>query len=105
MLAVREFLLLLGLGLIVSGLTTYVMTWILVTVHLRDHHPAERARIGGFMFTPRAFGWYLARRYRAIADPSLTGLARLGSIGAWAIVIGIFTTLASKALGMLGVGL
>jgi hypothetical protein len=105
MLAIREFLLLLGLGFIVAGLTTYVMTWILVAVHLRDHHPAERARLGRFMFNPRAFGWYLARSYRAIGDRSLTGLARMGFVGAWGIVIGIFAVLGSKGLGMLGAGL
>ncbi|HMM66252.1 MAG TPA: hypothetical protein PKC03_04865 [Dokdonella sp.] len=95
----REFMLLLGLGFFVAGLTTYIMTWILVSVHLRDHHPAERARIGGFMFSPRAFGWYLARRYRALRDKSLTGLARLGAIGAWAIVLGGLAAIASKGLG------
>ncbi len=95
----REFMLLLGLGFFVAGLTTYIMTWILVAVHLRDHHPAERARIGGFMFSPRAFGWYLARRYRGLRDKSLTGLARLGAIGAWAIVLGALAAIASKALG------
>jgi hypothetical protein len=94
----REFLLLMGLGFLVAGLTTYIMTWILVSVHLRDHHPAERERIGGFMFSPRAFGWYLARRYRAFHDRSLTGLARLGAIGAWSIVLGGVAAIASKAL-------
>ena len=101
MLATREFLLILGLGFIVAGLTTYLMTWVLVTVHLRDHHPVERARIGGFMFTPRAFGWYLARQYRRLGDRMLTGLARMGFAGAWAIVLGITATLVSKALGEL----
>ena len=97
--AAREFMLLAGLGFVVAGLTTYLMTWILVVTHLRDHHPQERERIGGFMFTPRAFGWFLARRYRAFADRNLSGLARLGSIGAWAIVLGILAVIASKALG------
>jgi hypothetical protein len=95
----REFMLLLGLGFLVAGLTTYVMTWILVVVHLRDYHPAERERLGGFMFSPHAFGWYLALRYRALNDKSLTGLARLGAIGAWSIVIGGVAAVASKALG------
>ncbi|MEZ5462375.1 hypothetical protein [Dokdonella sp.] len=98
----REFMLLLGLGFFVAGLTTYIMTWILVAVHLRDHHPAERARLGGFMFSPRAFGWYLARRYRALRDKSLTGLARLGAIGAWAIVLGALSAFAAKATGGFG---
>ncbi|MBL0163311.1 MAG: hypothetical protein IPP82_06620 [Xanthomonadales bacterium] len=97
--AAREFMLLAGLGFLVAGLTTYVMTWILVVTHLRDHQPAERKRIGGFMFAPRAFGWFLARRYRAFGDRNLSALARLGSIGAWAIVFGAIAAVSSKALG------
>jgi len=99
MLLAREFMLLMGLGFLVAGLTTYVMTWVLVVVHLRDHHPAERARLGGFMFSPRAFSWYLARRYRALKDRSLNGLARLGAIGAWAIVLGAISAVAARYLG------
>ena len=97
--AAREFMLLAGLGFFVAGLTTYLMTWILVVVHLRDHHPQERKRLGGFMFTPRAFGWFLMRRYAALGDRSLNGLARLGAIGAWSIVLGILAVIASKVLG------
>lgn len=99
----REFILLFGLGAFVAGLTTYLMTWVLVTVHLRDHHPAERERIGGFMFTPRAFGWFLFRRYIPLKDSSLNGLARLGCIGAWAIVLGGLAATFSKSLGGIGV--
>lgn len=99
MLATREFLLVMGLGFIVAGLTTYLMTWVLVSVHLRDRHPAERARLGAFMFTPRAFGWYLAGRYRRLGDRMLDGVARMGFAGAWGIVFGIIATFASKALG------
>jgi len=99
MLLAREFLLLGGLGFIVAGLTTYVMTWVLVSVHLRDHHPRERARISGFLFTPRALGWYLLRRYIALGDRRLTPIARMGCIGAWAIVCGLVALLLSQALG------
>lgn len=105
MLAAREFLLLMGLGFIVAGLTTYVMTWILVVVHLRDKHPDERKRLGSFLFSPRAFGWFLARRYRAMADRLLNGLARMGFVGAWGIVFGIFAAAASKMLGLMGAGI
>lgn len=97
--AAREFLLLSGLGFFVAGLTTYLMTWILVVTHLRDHHPQARERMGGFMFTPHAFGWFLMRRYVALGDKSLNGLARLGAIGAWSMVLGIIAVVASKLLG------
>jgi len=99
MLATREFLLVMGLGFIVAGLTTYIMTWVLVSVHLRDKHPAERARVGAFLFTPRAFGWYLDRRYRRLGDRLLDGIARMGAIGAWGIVFGAIATFVSNALG------
>ena len=93
---VREFLLICGLGLLVAGLTTYVITWALVVVHLRDHHAAAYARISGFLFAPYAFGWYLGARYRALRDRDLNALAVLGSIGAWAILIGSSIAIFSK---------
>ena len=46
-----------------------------------------------------ALGWFLLCRYRAIGDKSLNGLARLGAIGAWAMVGGAFAAFLSKALG------
>lgn len=104
LLAVRDFLLICGLGLVVAGLTTYIITWMLVAVHLRDHHPAEHARLGGFLFAPHAFGWYLAARWRALRDRSLDALAVLGSIGAWAILAGAVVATASKLLAFTGGG-
>ena len=101
--AMRDFTLISGLGMLVAGLTAYLMTWALVAVHLRDKHPAERARLGGFLFTPRAFGWYLRARYRALNDTTLNALAVLGTIGAWAIVVGAIVALFSQALGLSGV--
>ncbi|MEO6690644.1 MAG: hypothetical protein ABIS07_12450 [Dokdonella sp.] len=101
-LAVREFLLISGLGLVVAGLTTYVITWMLVIVHLRDHHTGEYERISGFLFAPYAFGWYLRRGYRALGDRNLSALARLGSIGAWAILIGAVVAIASKGMTWFG---
>jgi hypothetical protein len=98
LLATREFLLIMGLGLIVAGLTTYIITWMLVAVHLRDHHPAARAGIGGFMLAPGALAWYLTARYRALGDAGLNTLAVLGLIGAWAMIIGAATTIVSKLL-------
>lgn len=83
-----QFLFVAGLGLAISGLTAYVITWMLVAVHLRDHHPDERRRLGGFLFSPRALGWYLRARWRSVGDRNLSALAVLGSIGAWAITSG-----------------
>ena len=101
--AMRDFTLICGLGLLVAGLTAYVMTWAIVAVHLRDKHPAERARLGGFMFTPHAFVWYLRARYRALDDVTLNTLGILGSIGAWAILIGALVAFTSQILGISGV--
>ncbi|MEO7064200.1 MAG: hypothetical protein ABI082_10580 [Dokdonella sp.] len=101
--AMRDFTLICGLGLLVAGLTAYLMTWAIVAVHLRDKHPDERAHLGGFLFTPRAFGWYLRARYRALNDATLNTLGILGTIGAWAIVIGAIVALTSQVLGLSGV--
>lgn len=104
LLAYREFLLVAGLGMIIAGLTAYIMTWMLVAVHLRDHHPGERQWLGGFLFSPRAFGWYLGRRYRRLADPRLNPIARMASIGAWVIVSGAFVVLLSWLMAFLPEG-
>lgn len=98
-LAARQFLLVMGLGFIVAGLTTYVISWILTSVHLRDKHPEERAKLGGFLFAPHALGWFLALRYRRIDDSGLHALARLASIGVWTIIIGGVAALLSVVLG------
>lgn len=102
LIALREFLLIMGLGLIVAGLTTYIITWMLVAVHLRDHHAQEHASLGGFLFSPHAFGWYLTARYRRLRDPGLNALAVLGSIGAWAIIVGAVIATSSKLISFLG---
>ena len=101
MLFLREFLLICGLGLAATGLTAYIMSWMLNAVHLRDHHPAARAEIGNFLFAPHAFGWYLRARYRALDDAGLNALGLLASIGAWAIVIGLVTCGVSQVIAWL----
>ena len=94
----HQFIFIMGLGCVVAGLTTYIITWMLVAVHLRDHHAGEHARLGGFLFAPRAFGWYLGARWRALHDRALSALAVLGSIGAWVILIGAIIAVGSKLL-------
>lgn len=98
----HQFVFIMGLGLVVAGLTTYVITWMLVAVHLRDHHPDERAHLGGFMFSPKALAWYLGTKYRALRDRGLDAIAVLGTIGAWAIVLGAIAALLAKLLASTG---
>lgn len=98
----HQFVFILGLGAAVAGLTTYVITWMLVAVHLRDRHPAEHARLGGFLFAPRAFGWYLGGRYRTLGDRGLDALGIPGSLGAWAIVLGTTAAIVAKLLSLTG---
>ncbi len=98
MLLAREFLLIMGLGTIVAGLTTYIIISILVTTHLRDHQAAERERLGANILSPRIFGWYLFRRYVHLRDRSLKALAAPGWLGTWAIVIGALCIVISKGM-------
>ena len=102
MLAAREFLLIMGLGLIVAGLTAYVIVWMLVAVHLRDHHPAMRKAIGNVLVAPRALLWYLGAGWRAAKDASLSALAFPGTVGAWGIVGGLATCALSEVLAIIG---
>jgi len=100
----HQFIFIMGLGCVVAGLTTYVITWMLVAVHLRERHPAEHVRLGGFLFAPHAFGWYLAGRYRALRDRGLNALGIPGRIGAWAIVLGAIAAVVAKLLSLNGAG-
>src|SRR3954469_4708991 len=102
MLAAREFLLIMGLGLIVAGLTAYVIVWMLVAVHLRDHHPALRKAVGDVLVAPPALFWYLAARWRAPRDSNLNVLAFPGTVGVWAIVAGFASCAISQLLAIVG---
>lgn len=102
MLATREFLLIMGLGLIVAGLTAYVIVWMLVAVHLREHHPAMRRELGNVLVAPRALFWYLRARYRSAQDASLNALGFPGSVGVWAIVAGCASCAISQLLAIVG---
>jgi hypothetical protein len=102
MLAAREFLLIMGLGLIVAGLTAYVIVWMLVAVHLRDHHPAMRERIGNVLVAPRALAFYLGAGWRAARDSNLNVLAFPGTFGVWCIVAGLATCAISEILAIIG---
>jgi hypothetical protein len=102
MLATREFLLIMGLGLIVAGLTAYVIVWMLVAVHLRDHNPPMRQQIGNVLVAPRALLWYLRAGYRTAHDASLNALAFPGSVGVWAIVAGCASCAISQLLAVIG---
>lgn len=104
LLATREFLLIMGLGFIVSGLTTYIITFIVVHVHLRDKHPQERARLGALLISPRILWWYLVGQYRRLGDRSLNALAVLGAIGGWVIIAGIVAVAVSALMGKMGIG-
>ncbi len=98
----HQFIFIGGLGLVVAGLTTLIITWALVSVTLRDRHPAERARLGSLPFTPRTFGWFLCARWRRMGDRMLGGVAAPGTFGAWSIVIGALLASIAKWLSLTG---
>ena len=102
MLATREFLLIMGLGLVVAGLTAYVIVWMLVAVHLRDHHPDMRKSIGNVLVAPRALAFYLGAGWRAARDSNLNVLAFPGTFGAWCIVAGFASCAVSEIIAIVG---
>lgn len=70
------FLALICLAVAISGAMAFVFFWPMTLVHLRDRHPAVKQGFGSMAFTSTtALGWLLAGKYRALADPSLNGLA------------------------------
>ena len=100
----HQFFFIMGLGFVVAGLTTYIMTWALVSVTLRDRHGEERSRLGGIPFTPRVFGWFLAARWRNLRDRALGPLALPGTIGTWSILLGGIAAVVAKLLSLNGTG-
>ena len=100
----HQFFFIMGLGFVVAGLTTYIMTWALVSVTLRDRHVEERKRLGGIPFTPRVFGWFIAAHWRRLRDRTLGPLALPGTIGAWSIVLGGAAAIVAKLLSLNGTG-
>jgi hypothetical protein len=102
MLAAREFLLIMGMGLVVAGLTAYVIVWMLVAVHLRDHHPDMRRAIGNVLVAPRALAFYLGAGWRAARDSNLNVLAFPGTFGVWCIVAGLVSCGISEILAVVG---
>lgn len=95
---------LLALGVAVASLTAYAMSWPLVTTHLRDRHPALLSTLAAGPFAPRSFAWLLQRRFRSANDRSLDFLALPACIGAWGIVFGGTTAVATGTLLILGNG-
>lgn len=103
--ALREFLLIAGLGSIVAGLTAYVITWIVTYVHIRDKHPPLRDRLGANLLAPRTLWWYLASGYRALAsDRALFLLAFPGTLGIWTMLAGFASVAVSALMGQAGIG-
>jgi hypothetical protein len=63
-------------GIAIGGMTAFVIFWPLSLVHLRDNHPALRARLGeGAFLKPSALRWLLSGEYRESPDRAFTGLA------------------------------
>lgn len=94
--AVREFMLISGLGMMVAGMTAYIITSILTIVQLRDKHPALHRSLGGNILSPRLLGWFLRLHFRRAGDAALNAIAFPGSIGVWAIIIGAVLATCSK---------
>ncbi|MCR6662248.1 MAG: hypothetical protein NVV60_03640 [Luteimonas sp.] len=88
------FLALCFVGVAIGGICAFVIFWPLSLVHLRDRHPASRAKLGESAFlSPAALCWLLGGGYREVRDSQFTGLATPARISA-------FVTL--FALGMSG---
>ena len=74
----------------IAGFCALVIFWPLTLVHLRDRHPALRARLGQVAFaSPSALWWLLKGGYREAADPNLSGLATPARVSLSTILIGL----------------
>lgn len=84
------FFALLFVALAIAGACAFVIFWPLALVHLRDRHPALRARLGhGAFLHPSALWWLLSGGYREARDPRFTGLATPAMLSLSTILIGL----------------
>lgn len=84
------FFALVCVALAIAGATAFVIFWPLALVHLRDRHPQVGETLGPAAFiNPRALGWLLGARYRALGDRNLDGLATPSRISLLCIIGGL----------------
>lgn len=84
------FLALSFFALAIAGACAFVIFWPLALVHLRDRHPAVKARLGhGAFLKPSALWWLLAGDYREVRDTAFTGLATPARVSLGTILLGV----------------
>lgn len=84
------FFALLFVALAIAGATAFVIFWPLTLVHVRDRQPGIAAELGtGAFLKPSALAWLLRGGYRAVRDPSLSGLATPARISLLVIFLGL----------------
>ncbi len=84
------FFALLFVALAIAGATAFVIFWPLTLVHVRDRHPAVKAKLGeGAFLKPSALWWLLSGGYRETPDTSLSGLATPARIALSVIILGL----------------
>lgn len=84
------FFALLFVAIAIAGATAFVIFWPLTLVHVRDRQPGIAAHLGtGAFLKPLALAWLLRGGYRAVDDPSLSGLATPARISLLVIFLGL----------------
>lgn len=84
------FFALLFFAIAIAGACAFVIFWPLTLVHVRDRHPAIKARLGdGAFLRPTALWWLLGGEYRATPDRSLSGLATPARLSLLTILLGL----------------
>ncbi|MBS7455953.1 hypothetical protein [Coralloluteibacterium stylophorae] len=79
--AILELAILGAIGLAIGGIACFGLFWLLSALHLRDHDPRTRARLGA---DPLAWaGWFLRGQFRKAPDDGLRGLAVPAQVGLW----------------------
>lgn len=90
------FLALCCVAIAISGFLAFALFWPMTLVHLRDRHPQVLQGFGAMPFASKnGLAWLLMRRYTALSDGSLNGLATPAWLAAWCT---IFSLIAAGAL-------
>jgi len=84
---------LLCFGIAIAGLTAFLIFWPLTLIHIRDRYPALAFEWGnGAFLRAHSLYWLLTRRFLALNDRNLSGLAKPARLALLVMLAGLMAT-------------
>jgi len=80
-------------GVAIAGLTAFLIFWPLTLIHIRDRYPALSLEFGNSAFLKLdCLHWLLTRRFSALNDRNLSGLAAPARLALLVMFAGLMAT-------------